>query len=62
MASNPGPNDRPNSYPYANRRAFWDIDLGSTGSCGGTYLCTAVLGYDGPTGIGTPRGIRGLRR
>ena len=23
----------------------------------GTYLCTAVAGYDGPTGLGTPNGI-----
>lgn len=62
LAGNPGPADRPNSYPYAHRRAFWDIDQGSTGSCGGTYLCTAMIGYDGPTGIGTPRGVLGLRR
>lgn len=61
LAGNPGPADRPNSYPYAHRRAFWDIDQGSTGSCGGSYLCTAKIGYDGPTGIGTPRGVRGLR-
>src|SRR5206468_5449845 len=29
---------------------------GSNGSCGGTYLCTAGVGYDGPTGIGSPNG------
>ena len=29
---------------------------GSNGSCGGSYLCTAVSGYDGPTGLGTPDG------
>lgn len=62
LAGNPGPADRPNSYPYAHRQAFWDIDQGSTGSCGGSYLCTAKIGYDGPTGIGTPRGVLGLRR
>ncbi|MEV4453443.1 MULTISPECIES: S53 family peptidase [Streptomyces] len=61
LAGTPGPNDRPNSYPYAHRRKFWDITQGSNGSCGGTYLCTAVLGYDGPTGVGTPNGVRGLR-
>jgi hypothetical protein len=27
-----------------------------SGSCGGTYLCTGVSGYDGPTGNGTPNG------
>lgn len=29
---------------------------GSNGSCGGSYLCTARPGYDGPTGLGTPDG------
>ncbi|MFE1308105.1 S8 family serine peptidase [Streptomyces sp. NPDC058755] len=56
LAGTPGPNDRPSSYPYANRRALWDIDMG----CAGTFCAT--LGYDPPTGIGTPRGVRGFRR
>ncbi|HET6275021.1 MAG TPA: S8 family serine peptidase [Candidatus Cybelea sp.] len=34
-----------------------DITTGSNGSCGGSYLCTAGVGYDGPTGWGTPHGI-----
>ncbi|MBS2547148.1 S53 family peptidase [Catenulispora sp. NL8] len=25
--------------------------------CGGDYQCNAVVGYDGPTGIGTPNGL-----
>ena len=33
-----------------------DIITGSNGSCG-NYLCTAVAGYDGPTGLGTPKGL-----
>jgi hypothetical protein len=33
-----------------------DINSGSNGSCGGSYLCTAMPGYDGPTGVGTPNG------
>ncbi|MET8626452.1 S53 family peptidase [Kitasatospora sp. NPDC004669] len=60
LAGTPAPNSRPNSYPYAHRKAFNDIVTGANGSCGGTYLCTAVKGYDGPTGIGTPHGVRGL--
>lgn len=36
--------------------SFFDITSGSNGSCGGTYLCTGVAGYDGPTGLGTPNG------
>jgi subtilase family serine protease len=31
-----------------------DITTGNNGSCGGSYLCTARKGYDGPTGWGTP--------
>jgi hypothetical protein len=44
------------SFPYAHTTAFYDVTSGTNGSCGGTYLCTAVAGYDGPTGIGTPNG------
>jgi subtilase family serine protease len=44
------------SYPYAHRTSLWDIASGSNGSCSGSYLCTAVGGYDGPTGLGTPNG------
>jgi subtilase family serine protease len=44
------------SYPYAHTSALFDVTSGSNGSCGGTYLCTAVPGYDGPTGLGTPNG------
>ena len=34
-----------------------DVTSGSNGSCGGSYLCTAGPGYDGPTGLGTPNGV-----
>ena len=44
------------SDPYAHTGALNDAVGGSNGSCGGTYLCTAVAGYDGPTGLGTPNG------
>ncbi len=44
------------SFPYANKASFYDVTSGSDGSCGGTYLCTGEVGYDGPTGIGTPNG------
>jgi hypothetical protein len=40
------------------------VTSGTNGSCGGLlsggsakkYLCTAGAGYDGPTGLGTPKG------
>jgi subtilase family serine protease len=44
------------SDPYANTGSLFDVTSGSNGSCGGSYLCTGVVGYDGPTGLGTPNG------
>jgi len=41
---------------YSHASSLYDVTSGSNGSCGGTYLCTAVSGYDGPTGLGTPNG------
>jgi subtilase family serine protease len=45
------------SNPYHNTSSLFDVTSGSNGSCGGSYLCTATAGYDGPTGLGTPNGI-----
>ena len=46
------------SNPYgAAAGALNDVTSGTNGSCGGTYFCTAGVGYDGPTGLGTPNGI-----
>ncbi len=39
------------------KKDLHDIVTGSNGSCGGSYLCTAGKGYDGPTGWGTPKGL-----
>src|SRR5262249_41249770 len=44
------------SYSYADLRRRHDVTSGSNGRCGGSYLCTAKPGYDGPTGNGTPKG------
>jgi hypothetical protein len=44
------------SYPYSHTGGLNDVTSGSNGSCGGSYLCTAGAGYDGPTGLGTPNG------
>jgi hypothetical protein len=44
------------SDPYANTSQVNDITSGSNGSCGGSLLCTAGPGWDGPTGVGTPSG------
>jgi subtilase family serine protease len=44
-------------YAYLGTSNLHDVTSGSNGSCGGSYLCTAGNGYDGPTGVGTPDGI-----
>jgi len=46
----------PASFPYATPTGLNDVTSGTNGSCG-SYLCTAVTGYDGPTGLGTPHGV-----
>ena len=43
------------AYPFPG--SVYDITSGSSGSCGGSYLCTAGHGYDAPTGLGTPDGV-----
>jgi hypothetical protein len=43
-------------YPYLHTTSLHDVTSGSNGRCGGSYLCTGVVGYDGPTGNGTPNG------
>jgi subtilase family serine protease len=45
------------SYLYSQRASIFDVTSGSNGSCGGSYLCTSIAGFDGPTGLGTPNGI-----
>jgi hypothetical protein len=42
--------------PYNHKSSLFDVTYGSNGSCGGTYLCTGGVAYDGPTGLGTPNG------
>jgi Subtilase family len=49
------------AVPYAHPDRLHDIVQGSTGTCTPAYLCTAVPGYDGPTGLGTPDGVAAFR-
>jgi subtilase family serine protease len=44
------------SFPYSHTGSLYDVNSGTNGSCSGSYVCTAGLGYDGPTGLGTPNG------
>jgi hypothetical protein len=42
---------------YGHAVDFNDVVAGSNGFCQGSYICTGVAGYDGPTGWGTPKGL-----
>ena len=37
--------------------ALYDVVSGHNGSCAGTSACTAIVGFDGPTGLGSPLGL-----
>jgi hypothetical protein len=53
--------DNPVSYLYAHPTAFNDVTSGSNKpsgtTCATAYFCNAEVGYDGPTGLGTPSGL-----
>jgi hypothetical protein len=52
------PGSMPAAYPYLAASGLTDVTGGSDGSCEADrkYLCSAVKGFDGPTGLGTPAG------
>jgi hypothetical protein len=50
---------------YLDPAALFDVTSGVNGSCppaADEYLCTAGVGYDGPTGLGTPDGLPAVSR
>jgi subtilase family serine protease len=46
----------PASWTWAHAGSLNDVVAGSNGRCPVTAWCTARRGWDGPTGLGTPRG------
>ena len=56
LAGTPAAGTYPSSYIYQHTSDLFDVTSGSDGSCSPAYLCTAGVGYDGPTGWGTPDG------
>ncbi len=44
------------SYGYAHTSSLFDVTSGSNGRCSPAYYCKGEVGYDGPTGNGTPDG------
>jgi hypothetical protein len=53
----PAPTTSPAETLYEHPQDLYDVTNGSNGSCGGTSLCNAEVGYDAPTGLGTPDGL-----
>jgi subtilase family serine protease len=56
QAAAPAAGAYPAQYLYASPGSLFDVTSGSNGSCSTAYLCHAGVGYDGPTGLGTPNG------
>ncbi|HEY5094530.1 MAG TPA: hypothetical protein VII69_05350, partial [Candidatus Eremiobacteraceae bacterium] len=44
-------------HGYMNTGDLNDVTSGQNGTCSPAYLCTGEVGYDGPTGNGTPNGV-----
>ncbi|HVV21729.1 MAG TPA: carboxypeptidase regulatory-like domain-containing protein [Pseudonocardiaceae bacterium] len=59
LAGTPTPGTYPVTYPYHDTAGLNDITQGTNSDCG-TILCTAGAGWDGPTGLGTPKGVGAL--
>ena len=56
LAGTPASGTYPGSYIYQHTSNLFDVTSGADGSCSPAYLCTGEVGYDGPTGWGTPDG------
>jgi hypothetical protein len=56
-----GSADYPAADPYGHQAdspaSLHDVTGGSNGSCGESTMCRGATGYDGPTGVGTPKGV-----
>lgn len=59
LAGAPARDTYPASYPYRDATGLFDVVGGTNGTCepSRSYLCDAVRGYNGPTGLGTPDGV-----
>lgn len=56
-ATPPAPGAYPAQYLYADPGGLNDVTSGLNGVCSVSYLCHGGVGYDGPTGLGTPNGL-----
>jgi subtilase family serine protease len=55
LAGDPGTNPADDLYTHTSN--LYDVTTGNDGSSSPAYLSTAEVGFDGPTGLGTPNGI-----
>jgi subtilase family serine protease len=46
----------PASYTWGHTSGLFDVTSGSNGTCSPSVWCHAGVGWDGPTGLGTPNG------
>jgi carboxypeptidase family protein len=63
LAGTPAAGTYPNSYPYhdpSQSSDLSDVTSGADGTCG-NVLCQAGPGWDGPTGLGTPDGVKAFQ-
>jgi hypothetical protein len=59
LAGHPKVRTYPAQYSYIRHGNLFDVKSGTNGTCSSRkYLCTGIGGFDGPTGFGTPNGIR----
>jgi subtilase family serine protease len=47
----------PAQYTWAHTSGLTDVTTGSNGTCTTSVWCQAGTGWDGPTGLGTPKGL-----
>jgi subtilase family serine protease len=46
----------PAAYTWSHSSSLFDVTSGSNGTCSTSVWCHAGVGWDGPTGLGTPNG------
>jgi hypothetical protein len=56
LAGAPAVGSSPASFPWSHAGNLFDVTTGSNGTCTPAVLCHAGVGWDGPTGLGTPNG------
>ena len=62
LAGAPAATTLPVKFPYKHTTSLFDVTSGNNGSCSPAYLCTGEVGYDGPTGWGTPNGVGAFKQ